>query len=417
MKVSDIMQRQIITVGPTANLKEVGKIIFGLQIAGVPVVKGKKLLGLITQTDILHKLYPSYQEFMEDYTHAKDFDAMEGLTEKILDLPASKIMNKNITTVSPDLPVMRVQSLMLTKGFGRVPVVDEKRNLVGIVSQGDIFRTIVGQKLPFDEDEQFHDWLSRHFDLLVDWDVRLAKEIEDFTRVFKKENVTSVLDIGCGTGRHVIALAKAGFRAVGVDRSKRMVSVARENAEELAKTFRDRVTFVHHEYKDLQKVLPETFDAVIFMGSALSHYDNPAMVLKEANKILNSKAIIICQITNFDKILNVQKRFFDFQIRESHLGYEREHGFLQFYDPKEHSVLTLNIAVFDRGLRHWTFRGMHATPVVPLDREKLRTLLKKVGFSTISFYGGEGGFYYDYLFRKPFKPDQSDQLIVVGKRR
>lgn len=415
MKVLDIMQRQIVTVAPTAPIQDVGKIIFGLQIAGVPVVKGKKLLGLITQSDILHKLYPSYQEFMEDYVHAKDFEAMEEITEKILNLTAKDIMNKNVTTVPPDVPIMRVQSLMLTRGFGRVPVVDKKGNLLGIVSQGDIFRAVIGQKLPFDEDEIFHDWFSRHYGLQMDWKARLAKEIPDLKKLFKKEHVKKVLDVGCGLGMHAVALSEEGFEAVGVDRSARMIYTANQRLQALKKPVRERVHFVCHEYESLSRVVGQGFDAAILMGIALLHNQNALKVLKEINKALNKKAIIIIQNANFDKVIKAG-RLLDFHIRRSSLTYDEEYAYLRFYDPKEGGFFTYNVAVFARGPKRWAFRGMHSTPVTALDGRKITSLLRKIGFSKISLYGGDGGFYYDYLFRKPFNKDISDQLIIVAKR-
>ena len=416
MKVADIMQRDVVTVPPKAKLKDVAKIIFGLQISGVPVVSDKKLVGLITETDLLRKLYPSYQEFMEDYVHAKDFEAMEELSDKILDLSAGDIMNKHPRTVTHDTPVMRVQSLMLTRGFGRVPVVDEHNRLLGVLSQGDIFRAVVGEKLPFEQEERFHDWLSRYWYLLVDWKTRLAKEIPDLTALFKKEGVTRILDIGCGTGEHDIALAEAGFYVVGVDLSTRMISVANAARAERTKNTRERVQFSHLEYENLSKVFPEKFDAVISMGSVLAHSPKPAAVLKHANTVLNKKAVVVCQMTNFGKVLRVKRRFFDFQIRGANNANEPECAFLQYYDSEEKGFLTLNIAVFVRGKTRWTFKGMHATPVAYLHREKLKSLIEDIGFEDISFFGAEGGFYYDYLFREPFNPLESDTLIVVGKR-
>ena len=41
-----------------------------------------------------------------------------------------------------------------------------------------------------------------------------------------------ILDMGCGTGRHVIPLAKLGFMVTGVDLSKGMLEIARKAADE-----------------------------------------------------------------------------------------------------------------------------------------------------------------------------------------
>ena len=416
MQVSDVMERHIVTVTPTTSLQDIGKIIFGLHIVGVPVVKGRKLVGYVTQTDILRKLYPTYQDFIEDYVHAKDFEAMEELTEKVFQLTAKDIMNRDVITVYPDTPIMKVQSIMLVKGFGRVPIVDKKGNLLGVVSQADIFRAIVGQKLPFEKDEVFHDWMSRYFPLLQDWKLRLGKEVPDLTKLFRKQGAKKVLDVGCGLGLHAIALAKEGFDVVGIERSARMIYTANRKAQKLPESVKKRTYFICHEYENLEKITGDGFDAAMFLGIGLTHNRNPLKVLQEVEKVLTGKAVIVIQLANFEKVIKVNKRLVDFEIRPSSETYQREHAFLRFYDPKEDGLVNYNVAVFDRGTKQWGFRGMNSTPLVPLDKEKTTALLRKIGFSKISYFGGDGGFYYDYLFRKPFKKDTSDQLIIVARR-
>lgn len=416
MKVSDVMQKQVDFVTPETTVKDVARLIFGRNINGVPVCKGKKIVGFITERDILRKFYPSMQEYVEDPVHTADFEGMEKNVSEILNLPAKEIMNEKVITVEVESPLMRAQSFMLVYRVGKLPVVDKNGNLVGIVTQGDIFRAVVGQQLPFEQDEQFHDWLSRHYDLIIDWEKRLAKEIPDMRELFKREKVNTVLDVGCGTGRHAIALAKESFKVVGIDRSSRMIYVANEALNNMPRQVKERVRFVHHDYNNLGKVLGETFDAAIFMGTGFAHNQNYKEILTEINKVLNKKAILIFQITNFEKVLKANGRLFDFHIRQSPIHKEQEHAFLRFYDPLKEGFLTLNVAVFDRGKKRWMPRGTHAMSIIPLDREKIVPLVKKLGFLNISSYGGEAGFYYDYLFKKTFKPMQSDVLHVVAKR-
>lgn len=416
MKVSDLMQKQVDFVTSEIPLLGVARLIFGRGINGVPVCKGKKVVGFITERDILSKFYPSMQEYMEDPVHCSDFEAMEKKIDDILHLPASKIMSHNPTTITADVPLLKAQSMMMTNKIGRLPVVDEKDNLVGILSKGDIFRAIVGEKLPFEEDEQFHDWLSRRYDVIIDQKARLAKEIPDLVSLFKQEKVRNILDVGCGTGVHVIGFAQEGFHAVGIDRSSRMIHVANEKKSALPDRIKQDAQFIHTEYKDLDKVLSGTFDAAIFMGVGLAHTANPPQVLKEVNKVLNKNAIIICQVANFEKVIKVNKGFYDFNIRQSPFPEEREQAFLRFYDAKEEGFLTQNVSVFTRGSKKWMFRGMRSVSIYPLGKENIKFFLARIGFSNIKYYGGERGFYYDYLFRKPFNPTKSDVLVVVAKR-
>ncbi len=54
------------------------------------------------------------------------------------DRPVSEIMTRDLTTVMPDTPAVRVSELLLGKLFKAVPVVDEKRHVVGIITEDDL---------------------------------------------------------------------------------------------------------------------------------------------------------------------------------------------------------------------------------------------------------------------------------------
>jgi len=416
MKVSGAMSKHVDYVSVNTTVRDVCRLIFGRSINGVPVCKGKKVVGFVTERDILSKFYPSIQDYMEDPVHSADFEGMEEKLDEILSLPASEIMSHTPATITADTPLLRAQSMMMVKKIGRLPVIDHKGNLIGLLSKGDIFRAVVGDKLPFEEDEQFHDWLSRRYDIIIDQKARLSIEIPDLAEMFRKLNVKNVLDVGSGTGVHSIALAQEGFEALGIDRSSRMIYEAQEKIKSLPNKVQQRVKFISKDYKSLDTLLGKKFDAAIFMGSALAHIEDPQQALQEVSKVLNDKAVIICQVTNYNKVIKVNKRFFAFDIRKSPYAEEREQAFLRFYDEKEEGFLTQNLSVFVRGSKKWAFRGMRSMKVYPLTKEKITVFLKKVKFLNIKYYGGDKGFFYDYLFRKPFNPAKSDVLVVVAKR-
>lgn len=416
MKVADVMSTHVDYVVASTSVKDVCKLIFGRGINGVPVCKDRKLIGMVTEQDILDMFYPSMQDFVQDYVHASNFEAMEKQVKENLNIPVEKVMNRNITSVKGDMPLLKAESIMKIKQIGRLPVVDTDGNLTGIVAKGDIFNSIVGENLPFEEDEQFHDWLSKRYDLLIDQKARFSKEIPDLVKMFNKLKVKTVIDIGCGTGGHSIALAKEGFEVIGIDRSSRMIGVAQGKVEDLSNQIQKRVTFLSKDYEDLDKLLNRKFDAAIFMGSALAHVENPQQALNEVNKILNEKAVIICQVVNYDRLIKANKRIYDANVVKSPSLEESGQAFFRFYDEKEEGFLTQNLSVFVRGPKKWSFKGMRSMKVYPLTKEKLSGFLKKVNFSDIKYYGGEKGFFYDNLFNKPFNPVRSDVLVVVAQR-
>ncbi len=82
-------------------------------------------------------------------------------------------------------------------------------------------------------------------------------EVDFFLSLFALPAGSSVLDMGCGTGRHSIELSKRGYRVVGVDRSTEMLKQARQSANE-AKV---DVQFVQADATTWRSEIP--FDAAI----------------------------------------------------------------------------------------------------------------------------------------------------------
>ncbi len=149
MKVSRIVKKKVDCVTPNSTLLDASKFIFGHHHRGLPVVsaKNKKLVGFITQQDILSQLFPTIGELMEDYAHEKDFEAMEKRAKEVLNKKVKAAMTKKVLFVHIDDPVLKAESIMKINHISRLPVVDNKGNLIGIVSKGDIFRLLVSPRV------------------------------------------------------------------------------------------------------------------------------------------------------------------------------------------------------------------------------------------------------------------------------
>jgi SAM-dependent methyltransferase len=97
--------------------------------------------------------------------------------------------------------------------------------------------------------------------------VEECKVIESFVKDLEIP-VDSILDMGCGTGKHAILMAKKGYRVTGVDLSEEMISIAREKAENSKVDIR----FLNGNMCNFD--LNEKFDTVISMFSALGYLTN-----------------------------------------------------------------------------------------------------------------------------------------------
>ncbi len=151
MKVKDVFQKKIGYTTPDSTLFDAAKFIFGHKHQGIPVVKlkgkNKKLVGFITEQDIISQLFPSVSDLFEDYVHARDFEGMEKNVKGVLTKKVKDVMSKKIISIHINEPLLKAESIMKIKDIARLPVVDDKGYLVGIISKVDIFRALVSSKI------------------------------------------------------------------------------------------------------------------------------------------------------------------------------------------------------------------------------------------------------------------------------
>jgi CBS domain-containing protein len=140
MLVKDIMSSSVKTVTPSTKLVEVASLMCLYRYSGLPVLENGKLVGLIAEKDVLHRLFPSLEDLMEGMASI-DMDKMMGQYKDVLSLRVGDVMTRNLVTVSPDMHVLRAATVMVRHKFRRIPVA-EGDHLVGMLSLGDVHKAI-----------------------------------------------------------------------------------------------------------------------------------------------------------------------------------------------------------------------------------------------------------------------------------
>jgi CBS domain-containing protein len=148
MKIKDYMTKNVITVTPATSIYDVYKLLAEKQIGGVPVVnKDKKLLGIVTKTEILNVFLPDYFDMIDDFLYIDDFGALEEELEALPVLElfiAEDIMVEDAVTIRAGASLLKAPVLMNKFGVRRLPVVDKDGYLVGIITKMDICRAFFG---------------------------------------------------------------------------------------------------------------------------------------------------------------------------------------------------------------------------------------------------------------------------------
>ncbi len=128
MKVKEIMVRDVATLDVGDELSLANDIMKLGRIRHLPVVAGKKLVGILSERDLFRS------SLVEALGHEpeKTRDVMKAI--RIQD-----IMIKNLITITPEADIKEVVQLMLKHKIGCVPVV-EGGELTGLVTETDILR-------------------------------------------------------------------------------------------------------------------------------------------------------------------------------------------------------------------------------------------------------------------------------------
>jgi ubiquinone/menaquinone biosynthesis C-methylase UbiE len=114
-------------------------------------------------------------------------------------------------------------------------------------------------------------------------------ELDKIVLKFGTYKVRKVLDLGCGSGRHSIALAKEGFSVTGIDFSKEALALA----EKWAKKENLKVTFELGNINKRMKFKDASFEGILAIDSL--HYDSTQALkftLKEMARILKTNGLI-----------------------------------------------------------------------------------------------------------------------------
>jgi acetoin utilization protein AcuB len=127
MNTSAVMTRSVVVVSPNVTVRGAARTMERLHIRHLPVVEGGRLVGILSDRDLLK--------------HAPD-------------AKCSEAMSVTPVTCSPDATVSRVAELMLERKIDSVPVVGLTGKLVGLVTSTDLLGLLIdraqAQVLPFD---------------------------------------------------------------------------------------------------------------------------------------------------------------------------------------------------------------------------------------------------------------------------
>lgn len=131
--------------------------------------------------------------------------------------------------------------------------------------------------------------LAKYYDILYE-SKGYEKESKFIIAILKKYNVRSVLDVGCGTGNHLIFLKKEGFDCEGLDLNQEMLNIAKQKLD---------VPLYKGDLTDFN--INKKFDAIICMFATFNHLiesDSANKAMSNFYNHLNPNGILLIDLHN-----------------------------------------------------------------------------------------------------------------------
>lgn len=129
MKASAAMTRNVVCVEPSDSLQDAYEIMFEWEIRHLPVLDGQRLVGILSDRDILIHASPNGDGGLE----------VEPLT-------VGEVMTSDPITCRATTSVTIISETMLRHKIDSLPVVDEGHHLVGLVTSSDLLELLIAKE-------------------------------------------------------------------------------------------------------------------------------------------------------------------------------------------------------------------------------------------------------------------------------
>ncbi len=131
LKIKQVMTAPVLSVTPETRMSEFKEILRTRRISGTPVVENDELVGIVSIEDLI-----------------------KALEQGAIELPVKERMSRHVVTVHEEESVIEAVKKFAQYRFGRLPVVDSRGRLVGILTSDDITRGLLEAiGLDYHEDE------------------------------------------------------------------------------------------------------------------------------------------------------------------------------------------------------------------------------------------------------------------------
>ena len=226
---------------------------------------------------------------------------------------------------------------------------------------------------------------------------KIADAVEEVTKIIKLLDIqpgSSILDLGCGVGRHSLELTRRGYQVTGVDRTKVYLDKARKQAKEEGLN----IEFVQEDMRLFSR--PDAFDSAISMFTSFSYFEDPQEDKRVAKNVFESLRIggrFVIHTHGKETLAKIFKENNWYEREEDGVIVLQERKVSKNWSWMENRWIMLKGSErIEHKLSHRLYAG-----------SEMATLLHDCGFNRVDVYGDLEGNPYDHTAR---------MLVVVGRK-
>lgn len=235
----------------------------------------------------------------------------------------------------------------------------------------------------------FYRALSEHYDEIFP----LKEPQKTFLHDYLKQNdLSSILDIGCGTGTSALEISQTGARVLGVDLSNEMIEIANRKAQESE----SNSSFTIADMRDLREI-QEVFEGILCLGNTLAHVSGETELNQVLGQFWEKGTHLLLQTVNYDRILTNQ-------IKELPIIKTSELAFYRYYTHRTDGKLDFSMKIEFPDTKQ-VISGVNV--LFPITSSILKTAFKETGWEITGLWGN---------YEKAPWTEESPATIATAKR-
>lgn len=141
------MTRLFVALKPTDSIHYAAQRLARNHISGAPVIEDGKVVGVISESDIIRAAYRPKRGIVTNFLDAVANATSETTSQTLRTTRVADAMSTPVITALPALSVWEAATLTERHGVKRLPVVDDDGYLIGVISRADLVR-VMGRSEP-----------------------------------------------------------------------------------------------------------------------------------------------------------------------------------------------------------------------------------------------------------------------------